>query len=142
MARGWAFCATCGLCCRDTEMPLTPRDVERIEALGYGREEFSVERGGVRYLRNVDGKCFFYEDGRGCRIYPYRPLGCSVYPVVLDAEEGRPVADPYCPMAPLVPERWLREAEPVLRLVLRQAGLGKRDKGEVAPYTRGKTVED
>jgi len=126
--RGWGFCALCGLCCRDTEMPLTPGDVERLEALGYRRDEFSLMKGGVRVLRNVDGRCYFYEEGRGCRIYPYRPLGCAVYPVVYDEERGRAVVDGYCPMAPLTPERWVREAEPVLRLVLGELGLGKRDK--------------
>jgi len=111
-------------------MPLTEEDVERIEALGYRREEFSVVMGGVMVLRNVDGHCFFYDEGRGCRIYPYRPLGCSLYPVVYDVDSGEAVVDDYCPLAPLVPRRWLAEAEPILRLVVSRLGAGKRDKGE------------
>ncbi len=75
-------------------MPLSDDDIERIEALGYSRDEFSVIVDGVRRLRNVDGKCYFLKDN-ACKIYEHRPLGCRLYPAVLDGD--RVVADKICP---------------------------------------------
>ncbi len=75
-------------------MPLTEEDIRRIESLGYRREEFSISNGIVR-LRNVNGKCYFLDDGNRCRIYEHRPEGCRLYPAVFDGEKV--VVDRVCP---------------------------------------------
>ncbi|MBL7118814.1 YkgJ family cysteine cluster protein [Candidatus Bathyarchaeota archaeon] len=93
-------CSHCGLCCQDTEMELSDRDVKRLERLGYSLDEFSTSsEDSPRQLRNVDGHCFFYDaPSRSCRVYPHRPFGCRVYPVVYIVGEGIDV-DSLCPMS-------------------------------------------
>jgi|Deesub1362B_J571_1020462.scaffolds.fasta_scaffold00038_111 hypothetical protein len=98
----------CGKCCYNTEMPLTEIDIDRIKKLGYKTEEFVVEvlksvmdrekkekKKIIKQLRNVDGKCFFLEDNK-CKIYPFRPRGCRIYPLVLDSKDEI-VVDDICP---------------------------------------------
>ncbi len=79
-------------------MPLSEKDIKRIEKLGYRRDEFSVVVDGVRVLKNVDGKCFFLKDDR-CSIYEYRPLGCRFYPVIYDVDRRKAVVHDFCPLA-------------------------------------------
>ncbi len=97
----------CGKCCYETEMPLTDEDIERIKALGFDENEFSVVVEGVRRLRNAEGACYFLKDNK-CTIYENRPTGCRIYPLVLD-ESGKVVVDEVCPLkdeieAELTPE--------------------------------------
>ncbi|RLI82312.1 YkgJ family cysteine cluster protein [Archaeoglobales archaeon] len=86
----------CGKCCYETEMPLTAGDIERIKALGFDEDDFSVVVEGVRRLRNVKGACYFLKDNK-CTIYENRPIGCRIYPLVLD-EDGKVVVDEVCPL--------------------------------------------
>ncbi|NOZ89452.1 MAG: YkgJ family cysteine cluster protein [Crenarchaeota archaeon] len=101
-------------------MPLTRRDIERIERLGYPRDFFAVRGSdGVWRLRNVDGHCVFLDPATGrCRIYPHRPEGCRLYPLVYDAETGSVTVDPECPRAWMISEEQLRRLAPrVIKLV-------------------------
>jgi len=110
------FCLTCGACCRGTEMLLLREDVERLEGLGFRREEFAVEREGFLRLRNTGGLCVFYDAGTGrCRVYDARPLGCRLYPLVFDEERGV-LLDPECPLASFFAEDCL-ELEQALQLL-------------------------
>jgi len=86
----------CHLCCEGTEMPLTRDDLSRIRSLGFRESDFCVEEGGWSRLRNVDGRCFFLKDGL-CSIYPSRPEGCRIYPLVYDESTGEAAMDPECP---------------------------------------------
>lgn len=90
----------CALCCYNTEMPLTEDDIRRLEALGYRREEFAVKGpDGVWRLRNVNRHCYFLDPATGaCRVYPWRPEGCRLYPLVYDPSTGEVVVDAECPM--------------------------------------------
>lgn len=119
-ARG--YCLKCGLCCRDTEMVLTPSDLRRIEALGYVKREFTVFRRGFYRLRNVDGKCFFYRDGK-CIIYEYRPLGCSMYPIVIEVENCEVTVDELCPLARETKREELAKAREFIKRVLEELRL-------------------
>ena len=91
-------CLSCGLCCVGTEMVLTPSDLRRLELLGFRREEFAVYDGRFYRLRNVGGRCFFHRGGR-CAVYEHRPIGCSMYPIVVDPETLEVRVDGYCPLA-------------------------------------------
>jgi len=87
----------CDLCCRATGMPLTGADIGRIRGLGFEQGCFAEESDGWLQLRNTaEGVCFFLHDGL-CSIYPYRPEGCTLYPVVFDIDGDRAVVDPECP---------------------------------------------
>ncbi len=86
----------CIKCCLNTEMPLTNSDVLRITRLGFPRDFFVAEKSGEWTLRNSKGRCVFH-DGSFCTIYHRRPQGCTLYPVVLDAERGEVVLDSVCP---------------------------------------------
>ncbi len=110
----------CGKCCYETEMPLTEEDIERIERLGFKREEFVVEVDGIPQLRNVGGKCFFLDESNRCRIYENRPIGCRIYPIVLDLESGRAVVDDICPKKDSISERDLKDAEAILKELVRK----------------------
>lgn len=75
-------------------MTLSNEDVAQIEKKGH--RDFWVCIDGYLYLRNVDGKCIFLEEGL-CSIYGYRPLGCRLYPVIFDDEEKTVFLDDFCP---------------------------------------------
>ena len=79
-------------------MPLTSSDINRILRLGYRLEDFAVKVEGEWRLRNIHGKCVFLGD-EGCRIYPYRPLGCRLYPLVYDESSRIVRFDEICPYA-------------------------------------------
>lgn len=115
------FCRSCGECCRGTEMVLLRADVERLERLGYKREDFARYSGGLLVLRNVNGYCYFYDRVSGlCKVYYSRPLGCRLYPLVFDDSLGV-MLDPECPLAALFSRdcSQIREALPILRRVLK-----------------------
>ncbi|MDV3278390.1 MAG: YkgJ family cysteine cluster protein [Nitrososphaerales archaeon] len=70
-------------------------DVRRIVSLGF-KEDFAVEFRGFKKLRNDNGRCIFH-DGEQCTIYPNRPSGCRLYPVIFDEDLNHPVMDRLCP---------------------------------------------
>ena len=84
----------CSLCCHDTEMTLSNEDIERIMKNEYSG--FYVKVDDFLCLKNVEGRCFFLKKGV-CSIYGYRPLGCTVYPVIFDLDENRAIMDDFCP---------------------------------------------
>ena len=77
-------------------MPLAQEDIDRISAVGY--TGFYVELEGVKRLRNIDGLCFFLEDGM-CKIYPDRPEGCILYPIIINERWDVVGVDEDCPYA-------------------------------------------
>lgn len=79
-----------------TEMPLTRYDITQIMQLGYKLEDFAVKTRGSWKLKNRHGKCVFLR-AYGCSIYPHRPLGCRLYPLVYDENTRSPVLDNLCP---------------------------------------------
>jgi len=100
-------------------MELLRKDIKRLEALGYQREEFVVtgEDGGPR-LKNVDGWCYFYSVAeKSCRVYRRRPLGCHIYPVIYVADE-RIMVDQLCPMKQTISKEELRAKEKILGRLL------------------------
>lgn len=91
-------CSHCGICCTETEMLLSKKDITLLENQGFSRAYFAkFDRQGFAYLKNVDGYCVFYNrDKQRCKIYANRPAGCRVYPVILDEETGI-ILDNICP---------------------------------------------
>ncbi|MHA1960003.1 MAG: YkgJ family cysteine cluster protein [Candidatus Thorarchaeota archaeon] len=92
-------CSSVKQCCTETEMTLTRKDVDRIEAEGYSREQFLRRtQEGFCELRNIDGFCYFYEsDSQKCRVYEARPDGCRFYPIVYNIRKRKCVTDVDCP---------------------------------------------
>ena len=89
----------CVECCIDTEMPLSRSDRRRLSRLGHDVERFAVRgEDGFWLLANVAGRCYFLdrENGR-CRVYPDRPEGCRLYPLVLDEGLSEFALDDLCP---------------------------------------------
>jgi len=87
---------SCVKCCIETRMPLSRFDIARISRQGYRYKDFVVKRGKERYLKNNNGRCVFLGDS-GCIIYPFRPEGCRLYPLVYDEDYGKAVVHDYCP---------------------------------------------
>jgi Fe-S-cluster containining protein len=83
-------CSNCGVCCTETEMLLSNKDIIRLEKRGFRSREFAkYDKQGYAQLKNLEGYCIFYDrKNRQCSIYPDRPSGCRVYPVILDEEKG------------------------------------------------------
>jgi uncharacterized protein len=83
-------CTRCGICCQETEMLLSIADIKRLEKKGYTKESFTrSDKDGYVLLRNRQGRCVFYNnEKRACNVYLLRPLGCRVYPIIHDEEEG------------------------------------------------------
>ena len=113
-------CSHCGKCCEETEMELSSRDIKRLEAVGYRREEFTViDESSVTRLRNVGLWCYFYDDkNKRCRVYATRPLGCYLYPVVYSINEGV-IVDDLCPMGETISEQEFRVKGEILLEVLK-----------------------
>lgn len=89
----------CRACCFDTEMPLLPEDVARLQQVtGQDPAAFSIrDRASEgRRLRNRDGHCVFLGPS-GCTVYADRPAGCRIYPLVYDPDRDRGTLDEDCP---------------------------------------------
>jgi uncharacterized protein len=83
-------CSNCGVCCTETEMLLSKKDIRRLEKKGFNQNQFvQYDNQGYAQLKNHDGYCFFYDlKNQKCSVYVDRPSGCRVYPVILDEEVG------------------------------------------------------
>lgn len=82
-------CQRCGKCCEDTHMELSSKDIRRLEKAGYRKEEFAqLDSEGIWRLRNSEGICCFLDpSSRECSVYELRPVGCSIYPVILNSDD-------------------------------------------------------
>jgi Fe-S-cluster containining protein len=99
-------CKNCALCCMDTEMPLSDKDIALI--LTYHKSDIKEEdfieykSEGLRQLKNKDGSCFFLDiQQKLCKIYDFRPTGCRFYPIVFDIENRKCIYDKDCPRTKL-----------------------------------------
>ncbi len=83
-------CSNCGICCTETEMLLSKRDIKRLQNKGFSENYFvRYDKQGYAQLKNRDGYCVFYDrKNRQCIVYSDRPSGCRVYPVIFDEEKG------------------------------------------------------
>ena len=83
-------CSNCGVCCTETEMLLSEKDITRLEKKGFSKNYFvKYDKQGYAQLKNREGYCVFYNPKkRQCNVYADRPSGCRVYPVILDEEKG------------------------------------------------------
>jgi hypothetical protein len=90
-------------------MLLSKKDIERLERVGFSREDFTVACGdGLARLRNVREWCYFHNSAEEkCQVYEDRPLGCLLYPVVYSIDEGI-IADGLCQMRHTVSKHELK----------------------------------
>ena len=77
-------------------MSVLKDDMRRIVHLGFKEEFFTVKSGGLKLLKNVNGRCVFH-NGEQCTIYSNRPEGCKNYPIIFDENLNHPVKDKLCP---------------------------------------------
>ncbi|OGD54361.1 hypothetical protein A3K80_08500 [Candidatus Bathyarchaeota archaeon RBG_13_38_9] len=85
----------CIKCCLKTQMALNDSDIRKIRGLGF-KNFFKVNKRGMRQLKNHNGKCVFH-NGKICKIYNSRPIGCRLYPAVFDEFENKVILDNHCP---------------------------------------------
>ncbi len=95
-------CIDCGLCCHETEMILSARDVVRIKnnaPENLGRKSFVKKTAdGLYQLKNTHGYCIFFNPTtKLCEIYALRPQGCRFYPLIYDSDKKICVFDQECP---------------------------------------------
>ena len=96
------LCRDCGVCCLKTEMILFDSDLELI--INNYHEELKVDQfahkneDGIYQLDNIEDHCVFFDNqSKSCKIYEYRPEGCSFYPLIFNIEENRCIIDDECP---------------------------------------------
>jgi Fe-S-cluster containining protein len=112
-------CLRCGVCCKETEMLLSTKDIERLEKKGYNRDFFvRFDTEGYATLRNHQGHCVFYDpEKRRCKVRAHRPAGCRLYPVLYDENKGITV-DTICPSRNTVTDKQkAKKGEKVLKLL-------------------------
>ncbi len=95
-------CVDCGNCCRETEMILSARDIERIENSDSKNVTIAnfvkKTKDGLYQLKNIDGYCVFFDATTNlCKIYTVRPQGCRFYPLIYDSDKKICVLDQDCP---------------------------------------------
>jgi len=80
-------CSTCtDICCKRTTYKLTNADIDRI------LQVCTMQAVQEAMFQNIDGTiqlkqpCHFLDSDNKCSIYPHRPLGCRIYPVVWNNE--------------------------------------------------------
>ena len=90
-------CLRCGICCQETDMLVSRKDISRLEKRGFSQDSFvRFDREGYALLRNRQGHCVFYNaQERRCNVYAFRPSGCRIYPVLFDEDRGI-VVDSIC----------------------------------------------
>jgi Fe-S-cluster containining protein len=105
------FCPDVRICCQETEMTITRKDAEKINALGYSTTDYSHKvEDGFCELKNVDGHCYFYDpSSKGCSIYDARPEGCRWFPVVYHYKKRKCVSDDVCPASPILTRNDIRK---------------------------------
>jgi Fe-S-cluster containining protein len=76
-------CVRCGECCKGT-MRLNDDDIEKLESVGFKKENFVESFNGVNYMKTIADQCMWLEkegpNAYFCRIYPFRPKICEIYP--------------------------------------------------------------
>jgi len=112
-------CLKCAKCCYGTEMILLKSDIARLKALGYDLSKVAIKVNNYYQLRNINGHCVFLdEETKLCKIYEHRPLGCRLYPIVIDIEELKITVDPECPAAHTVTvEDIIKNRELILKVL-------------------------
>ena len=83
-------CSNCGVCCTETEMLLSKKDIKRLEKKGFSQNQFvNFDKQDYAVLKNREGYCVFYDrKNHSCSVYADRPVGCRVYPVIVDEDVG------------------------------------------------------
>ena len=95
-------CEDCGICCRETEMILSARDIARIKnkyPKSLRRINFVKKTAdGLFQIKNKNGNCVFFDPTtKLCKIYEVRPEGCRFYPLIYNADTKLCVFDQDCP---------------------------------------------
>ena len=78
-------------------MLLSEEDIELLEKEGYPKNYFVRFEKSYTLLRNSQGHCVFYNVKKAaCNVYPSRPSGCRIYPVIYDEDQCIEVVDNIC----------------------------------------------
>ncbi len=86
----------CISCCKNTNMILSEKDIDRIQSLGFSDDFFIDINNGWLQLKNKDGLCVLH-NGKKCLIYENRPEGCQLYPITYDNDNKCIIFDKGCP---------------------------------------------
>jgi len=112
-------CSNCGVCCTETEMLLSEEDIQRLAKRGFSKSYFvKFDEQGYAQLKNRGGYCVFYDSKKHqCVVYLDRPMGCQVYPVILDEDKGI-VLDNLCKCRETITQKEKKEkGKKVLKLL-------------------------
>ena len=113
-------CTRCGICCKQTQMLLSKKDIEVLQKGGHSSEQFiRINKQGYAQLQNKQGYCIFYEtQSHNCKVYRQRPTGCRLYPIIYSEEEGV-IVDDICPTNETVTQNEIKNKTSTLMQLLR-----------------------
>ena len=105
-------CRRCGRCCqRPHPIGLSKKDILR---LADGLEEthqaivkkYVIMRDGYQPCIKYDRPCIFLDENNLCKVYPYRPASCRVFPFQVMFGESEFVIWDECPVADKIEEQY------------------------------------
>jgi len=113
-------CTRCGICCKQTQMLLSEKDIRLLQKAGHNPEQFiRINRQGYAQLQNKQDYCVFhYAQNHTCKVYRQRPTGCRLYPIIYSEEEGV-IVDDICPTNETVTQNEIKNKTSTLMQLLR-----------------------
>jgi len=113
-------CTRCGICCKQTQMPLSKKDIKLLQKAGHNPKQFiRINKQGYAQLQNKQGYCIFYDtQNHTCKVYRQRPMGCRLYPIIYSEEEGV-IVDGICPTKETVARTEIKSKTTTLMQLLR-----------------------
>jgi len=113
-------CTRCGICCKQTQMLLSEKDIKLLQKAGHNPKQFiRINKQGYAQLQNKQHYCIFYDtQNRACKAYRERPTGCRLYPIIYSEEEGV-IVDDICPPKESVTGTEIKNKTSVLMKLLR-----------------------
>ncbi|MEM2210833.1 MAG: YkgJ family cysteine cluster protein [Nitrososphaerales archaeon] len=81
--KSWS-CLTCGECCKQFKIILTPYDYAIISKR-FGYNTIYIDNLGNPCLKKVNGKCIFQDANNLCSLQPLgmKPLACKIWPFII-----------------------------------------------------------
>lgn len=113
-------CTRCGICCKQTQMLLSKKDIKLLQKAGHNPKQFiHINKQGYAQLQNKQDYCIFYDaENRICKAYRQRPVGCRLYPIIYSEEEGV-IVDDICPTKESVTQAEIKNKTSTLMMLLR-----------------------
>jgi Fe-S-cluster containining protein len=107
-------CGQCSSCCREIQVEVTDRDIERLSRHTgmpadklvslYSKSEIESEtdsdwiklsygKRSMALRKRRNGDCIFLSEGKTCKVYTARPMTCRIFPVCVVFDDDFKIVD-------------------------------------------------